>query len=128
MLRENQSSFVKFIKKNSKIINSKATKKFSRPIFFFIHMHMHICSHDSCWNSFNRKYQIWQVRQQFMTFIPLPNKVKKTMELLIRDNIWEISPRAENDPIKFVFFCFTAYFFSLSFYCGNCSNFFYITW
>ena len=45
----------------------------------------------------------------------------------IDGHIWEISPRAENDPIKLGFFCFTAYFFSPSFYCGNCSKLFYIT-
>ena len=39
-------------------------------------------------------------------------------------SIWEISPRAENDPIKLGFFCFTADFFSPSFYCGNCSKLF----
>ena len=39
-------------------------------------------------------------------------------------NLWEISPRAENDPIKLGSFCFTADFFSPSFYCGNCSKLF----
>ena len=35
------------------------------------------------------------------------------------ESIWEISPRAENDPIKLEFVCFNADFFSPSFYCGK---------
>ena len=44
--------------------------------------------------------------------------------ILLKNPIWEISPRAENDPIKLDFFLFHGKFFSQSFYCGNFSKLF----